>query len=644
MNTYTSAVFIIVLTMFVIFAVIAMNKTRESFTVLNTSQFEKEGSALGKGTCDALVSSKMSPFNKLVSDNYLNSQRIKKYKPEAPLNNASNKTTCFINDDIRNREYDPLIAAIGGCKDTDLFKKTPFISNPRVVGTPQATGTVASKMCVFDIDTNKTTPATLDKFWNEIAGNDECIQANAYNISLYNQLVIESKEKSDALDQVRKQIIKVSQANRVLASEVNSVNVQISSSNQILTSLTKKNTDLKKLNLQKINELGEIQSNFDTNYNKWTTYVESYIGKVNQQVKDTIPIQATNSNIYINLVSTSNGYNTLTTQYNILLSNLNEISIKFDDTAKNTSKAEKQLKDLTKANLDCTSNLKELTSQYDECSQENTKNITSNDIVVDNLKTCRGRYASCTRNHNICDIKKLEYDQSLSNYTKLLENCKSSVIHKKVDNARLTQDIKAGNQYFTWAQTEYMYLSCDSFNRNISDVTYNIGELQNQCKVAENKIQDQYNNIYDIASSITTNSMSNLQTCTINTINRRQAITDRMHPPLPTTDSNMYCESHSGPINARVPKNASSNVASSVAKCADINGIYKTYTSAMVLTGTGVIQMDVNTGIGTSDTKTDGKIKMVSKSFNVFVQKEEDVVFSKKLLYWTKTGNIWELQ
>lgn len=479
---------------------------------------------LGQQSCDILWSQDLLPSNKVTANSYLSSKRISKWKKEG----GDGGTSCYILNDIKDRESDPILA---GRDCSTMFSNVPFISNSRIDNSRQTTTTVHADACVFDIDPKKATSSNLNQFWNDnIAVYDECIQANAYIIAIYDELLKEKAIAVTTLSNVTNEVRVISDQKNSLIATISNIENNIGSSNVILQKLTNTRDQLLIELLKLRNVYGQSQTNLATFSNDATNYLRStkqYVAEL-QTSSDAYAVQVSDSfNTYNNKYTT---YTTLLDAYNSIV----KIFITLNDQYKSLYAdymTNLQNMEMTTQQLHtCTNNLNYVTKQLSDTQSKYNNMFDKNNIVAENLQLCGAASSYCQTQLAICQKNCQGLTDSITNYTNLYGDCKNNLVTCGVNNTNLVESIKNMNLYFDWVRSVYIYLSCDGFNKSVSESSNLLKEMKTACSNANSDITSVKEEINSIYSRSQSNAQNSLQSCETSVKSTRDDINSKIFP------------------------------------------------------------------------------------------------------------------
>ena len=503
-----------------ILVIVIVTLTRNKKETFVNMVLKKE---LGHETCNTLWSDELDPANKVTASSYLNSKRISKWKGD-----TRDKNSCYMLDDIRNREQDPQLAT-RNCDD--IFADVSFINNARNQQSEQSTTVVQANACVFDIDPNKVTTKELNRFWSSnIAVHDECIQANAYIIKLFEELTKEKKGAIALLAALKSENAQLTSSKLSLLSDIQALGSNIAMSNVVLNNLLVTNEAY-------TNELIKLRNTFGQNrtdyFNKSNVCI-AYLKSCNIFVKQ---IDATTKNLDYQIGESVQKYTELNTIYTNLTNEFNSyknskekldanLTVLFAENEQNKRDYQKVLSDLgtCRGNLSIVDKKTEsLTAEYNNYDKNNTNVVASLSKCKVNLADCQKKNESCISACTNLTNSITYYNNKISEFNNLINQCQSR-------NAELAQTMSNMNSYFDWVRSVYIYLSCDGLDLALKKNEQSLDLLQTQCKDADNHIANTVLNVANAYVQSQNNSTKDLQVCEKDVNNIRNDINKKLFP------------------------------------------------------------------------------------------------------------------
>ena len=504
----------------VVFYIASKVRTREHFIVKDYQGLKDE---LEHDSCDTLWSEDLIPTNKAVAGSYLKSKRISKWKSV----NGGGETSCYMLDDIKDREMDPFLA---GKKCETAFADVPFISNVRVDNSQQTTTQLRTNVCVFDIDTKKTTASNLNDFWtNKIALYDDCIQANAYIIDIYDQL---RKEKNGYIVELSNlthiwEDLYV-QKNNLIAT-ISNVELHISTSNVILSNIRNDNYILTSQNFNLKNTLGTLTNDSVKFKIESTKYLDD-LSNVNTELQ----ITYNNNNDKINYLTTRKSEKTierdswitsneiLTDLYNDLENSNNILTSVFDINTSNMTYYTEQLKTCQNECELQSSNLSFVIENYKILDKYNIE-------IVKTLTDCRNNSRLCGSQLSNCSNECSQLTTKINYYTGMYNSNVDMLTTCTQRNVGLIENLKNMNLYFDWVRSVYIYLSCDTFEDSVTLANTAYNNMLKSCKDADVQIKTKIEDANKVYNKSANNAKTALQTCTSDVDNIRNDINSKIY-------------------------------------------------------------------------------------------------------------------
>lgn len=509
---------LISISIIVLITIIVFQRQRKREEGFVNTIFKNE---LGQEKCEELWSNDLKPANKVTATSYLNSKRIGKWKGEG----AGKGGSCYILDDIQDREQDPLLT-VRKCEA--IFSEVPFISNVRKMKSEQATTVVQADACVFDIDPKKKNVGDLNKFWEGIAAKDECIQANAYIIAIFEQL---TKEKLDALSllaSLKAENARLAGAKTKLLSDISVLGANIVTSNVIYNDLIVKNGVYTNELIKLRNDFGQNKTDYFNKSNVCVAYLKSCNVFVQQlttasqsldyQIADSVQKYNEQRTLYDNL---RNEYNSYVTSKEKLDSDL---TVLVGENERNKKDYQQVVTDLRV----CRGALEGVDRQVASLSAEFDDYTKRNAVVLESLGKCKVFLADCQSKSAVCaDVCRrltssiVDYNKKIAEQNKLISQCGAR-------NAALVQTMSNMNVYFDWVRSVYIYLSCDGFDLTLKKNQQSLDLLQTQCKDADTYIANAVTRVENTYIASQSNAKSDLQMCETEVTSIRDDINNKI--------------------------------------------------------------------------------------------------------------------
>ena len=478
---------------------------------------------LGQEKCEELWSNDLKPANKVTATSYLNSKRIGKWKGEG----AGKGGSCYILDDIQDREQDPLLTVR---KCDAIFGDVPFISNVRKMKSEQATTVVQADACVFDIDPKKKNVGDLNKFWEGIAAKDECIQANAYIIAIFEQL---TKEKLDALSllaSLKAENARLAGAKTKLLSDISVLGANIATSNVIYNDLIVKNGVYTNELIKLRNDFGQNKTDYFNKSNVSVAYLKSCDVFVQQltaasqsldyQIADSVQKYTEQRTLYDNL---KNEYNSYVTSKEKLDSDLTVLVGENERNKKDYQQVVTDLRVCRGALEGVDRQVASLSAEFDDYKKRNAVVLESLGKCKVFLADCQIKSATCSKTCGLLTNGIINYNKAIAEYNKLISQCGSR-------NAALVQTMSNMNVYFDWVRSVYIYLSCDGFDLTLKKNQQSLDLLQTQCKDADTYIANTMTNVANTYNASQSNAKNDLKVCETDVAGIRSDVNNRIFP------------------------------------------------------------------------------------------------------------------
>jgi hypothetical protein len=173
------------------------------------------GSRLKEESCSILNREYITFDNLETSTKYLNTLRLKKWKPKNGDDASGTGNYCYIDADKSNNLSDPLIDQYG-C-DNNLFK-SPFIRRVFQDNNLDTAYKHPHNKCVFEIEEESINDRTINSFWSNIEGK-ECTMVtsdiNASNVLLRSEI----KDTNERMYTVEQQILQLNSRYSFVESE-----------------------------------------------------------------------------------------------------------------------------------------------------------------------------------------------------------------------------------------------------------------------------------------------------------------------------------------------------------------------------------------------------------------------------------------
>lgn len=169
--------FLVVILLGSLYFIFNRNKTIEGFESVSVGNFTKSvlRNEFGDSSCQVLDDTNLTGDGKLMARQYIQGNRIRKYKPLDDKINDDNK--CYINYDTSNEAKDYLLSGRTCSKEDPFFQDVEFIKDAYLDNGPDKTNDASYRKCVFEVDPSKVTTQSLQDFWDSV-GTSDCIQLN----------------------------------------------------------------------------------------------------------------------------------------------------------------------------------------------------------------------------------------------------------------------------------------------------------------------------------------------------------------------------------------------------------------------------------------------------------------------------------
>lgn len=433
-------------------------------------------------SCKSLLPDFIPIQSQTVAKSYIDTGRIKSYKPEIPLvNHNPSSEFCYINYDIQNREKD-IVMSEHNCSIDDPLFKAPFISDVFTANTPQTSLTFQPNVCVFKIDKDKINATNINTFWKSNIGFDECHKANSYILDLLDHLTNEYRDKSNLL---YGQIIP---SNNTLLSKIKylggvifSLNNNITEKTNIYKTLYSSNEDLKVTLKQTNIYLGQIQNSYKDMVKKCESNIVNY-----NIIENSCNLALSNASElciyeYMNSVVNLNSNIYLNRTFKQIITLYKEISK--DYTASNII-YNKNLDDLAslKKNLSiCNQNLSNLNITFGNCNVIYNILLAKNHELESDVANLIQINFTCSSNLSDCKKKTKYLLSNITLYTKVLETCVRNTWLCRSNCSSITYKIQGMERYYLWAQSYYDRLSCDSTSSNLQMLKNKNNIIEEEC-------------------------------------------------------------------------------------------------------------------------------------------------------------------
>ena len=397
---------------------------------------QKETSSIE--SCDIL-----NDPDSLMSTAYLPSQRIKKFKPQTPLQDGNKYEYCYIDNDVRNGIQD-YIMKDRECSKSDPLFASPFIESVYSDNNLENTRKFPYEKCIIKIDKEQVNRQEIKNFWDRIGTTecsrlfDEVLKENAKitnNVKTCNNEVTRLKKEFENKKQTINNLLNdtIPNLDRQITSCMRTQSVLVEDKNNALRDSMKWNKLFKEDETKCKTELSYLKNKADS----CDVELENLKKLYNKKQDDYHRLYKRYVVLKEKKTALESAYSNLQTQYSNILE---------------TKKAlEEEYRKVYNSYVICMKELKVCTSTLSQCTKERER-------IENDLKRILKLLDECNQAHNKCKtsllqtnenigmiLKEIERMQPLYNTCRIeLENCRKKLqelLISKENMRRLLEDV-----------------------------------------------------------------------------------------------------------------------------------------------------------------------------------------------------------